>query len=131
MQKHMSEFIQGIAEQLREIMQTNGATFDQMQRALDHAGNAEVALDPREATTAPLRVTWAVDAALDDSADTVVPALAARDVWQRTLNQGPHQPDGEQPCVFNVVDVASGKSVLVDLALPAYSDLFSSGSGRS
>jgi hypothetical protein len=128
MQKHQSEFIQAIAEQLRGIMDGNGATFDQMQRALAHACNAEGRLDPREATTAPLRVTWCADAEVDFATEEAVPASAALGVWQRSFNRGPHQPDGEQACVFDVVDVATGKSARVDLALPEYRDLFAASS---
>lgn len=130
MRRHQSDFIQGIAAQLRGIMDSNGATFDQMQRALAHACNADGSLDPREATTTPLRVTWYTDAEVDFATEEAVPASAARDVWQRTFNRGSHQPDGEQPCVFDVVDVDTGKSVRVDLALPKYRDLFAASRER-
>lgn len=130
MQKPQSEFVQALAEQLRGIMDSSGATFDLMQRALTHACNAEGQLDRREATTAPLRVNWSADADVNFDTEEAVPALAALDVWQRTFNRGLHQPDGEQPCVFDVVEVATGRSARVDLALPEYRDLFPMGSGR-
>lgn len=124
MKRHQSGFIQEIAEQLREVMDGSGATFEQMQRALMHACSSEGGLSAWEATTAPLRIHWSAEAAVDSASEAAVPARAALDVWQRTFSQGPSQPNGEQPCVFEVVDVANGRSVRIDLALPAYRGLF-------
>lgn len=127
MQKHQSEFIQAIAEQLRDVMDSSGATFDQMQRALRHACNGDGGLSPWEATTVPLRVYWSLDADVDPVSEEAVPVRAALDVLQRAFNQGPTQPNAEQPCVFEVVDMTTGRLARIDLALPEYRDLFGGG----
>lgn len=122
--QHISSVIQGLSEQLREIMESTGASYDQMQRSLAHACNAGGRLDPWESTTAPLQVHWEVEAACDPETEESVPARAAHDAWQRSFNRGSARPTADQACTFVVVDPRTGKAAMIDLAHPECMDLF-------
>lgn len=67
------------------------------------------ALEPQQALTGGVKVSWEIDL---DHTDATTPIEAARLVWDQFFNRG--EPDPEDACCFTVTDEAG--TVGIDLA---------------
>lgn len=122
----MSLFIDTLADQIRQSIDDADATREDWTTAIaqvfgsDHAAPSETEphqFDPLEPSDESLLVAWQID-----SDESVSPAQAALQAWQRNFRRGNDRPTADDACVF---DVSQGdRRVQVDLSDPQFAHLF-------